>query len=175
MFFEIVSVCECRPPPVATDRTCGLCLLFPALSFAAYRASQTAVYHTPLVWFGLLLLDGHAIIEGRCRLQVPPSCRRVDRQEDRQAETIPPNAVFKLQMAIIHVFFCPRCWFTGAQEVANEELEFAGEGLRDPSETGGGHLFNRGYVVIKGDAVFRQGVSKTDVRKASLDVTFFVH
>lgn len=30
---------------------------------------------------------------------------------------------------------------------------------------GGGHLFNRGYMKIKGDAVFRHGVSRSDVSK----------
>lgn len=31
-------------------------------------------------------------------------------------------------------------------------------------EAGGGHLFNRGLLHIKGDASFREGVSGTDVR-----------
>ncbi|CAM9706521.1 unnamed protein product [Scytosiphon promiscuus] len=35
-------------------------------------------------------------------------------------------------------------------------------GERRPSETGGGHVFNRGYLRIKGDASFREGFSATD-------------
>ncbi|CAM9137711.1 unnamed protein product, partial [Hapterophycus canaliculatus] len=40
--------------------------------------------------------------------------------------------------------------------------EAAAAGKKGPVETGGGHVFNRGYLRIKGDASFREGFSAND-------------
>lgn len=74
------------------------------------------------------------------------------------------------------VFFCfSLADHPPSQGLVNNKVNFGftedEEGLGGPLEagtgtgTGGGHLFNRGYMNIKGDAVFRQGVSRSDVSK----------